>query len=144
MGYAYLGDKDGLKDIIVGEEDKSGSVKYLISLIREDGIFHKELERGSNGLWYTYFALAPLTACCQVIYNNLGEDYFNWESSNGRSVKQAVEAFFYYSNHIDEWNQAYKDYYNGGKTTSAYYPDPVTSTSWPMPTSKRFVRILMI
>ncbi|MDD4688660.1 MAG: alginate lyase family protein [Eubacteriales bacterium] len=87
------------------------------------GSLPKENERGSNGMWYTYFALAPMTAACQIIYNTTGDNYFTWKSPKNTSVKQALDTFFYYCNNKSEWPYS----------SSVGYPSTLESNSWPLP-----------
>lgn len=70
--------------------------------IAEDGHMPMETRRGKNGIWYTYFSLAPMTATAWIAYNATGENLFTLQE-NGRSVKTAVDYLFYYNQHPDEW-----------------------------------------
>jgi hypothetical protein len=76
--------------------------------IREDGFLPDETTRGTNSLWYHYFALAPMTAAAEIVKNATGEDLYNWVSPNGKSIKLALDKMFYYVNgHVAEWPSAY-------------------------------------
>lgn len=72
--------------------------------IDSNGFITEETTRGSNSLWYHYFALSPMTAAAEVVRNATGEDLFNWVSPSGKSIKLALDKLFYYVNgHISEW-----------------------------------------
>jgi hypothetical protein len=71
--------------------------------IAEDGHIPLETNSGSSGMWYTYYALAPLTAACQVAFNATGTNLFNYMSTNSRSIRLALNFFIYYLEHPDEW-----------------------------------------
>lgn len=74
----------------------------LFIKIANDGSMPEETKRGSNGIWYTYFALAPMTAACWVTYNLTGENLFDL-SQNGVSIKKAMDYLAYYNKHPREW-----------------------------------------
>lgn len=74
----------------------------LFHKIATDGSMPEETRREKNGLWYTYFSLAPITAACWLVYNNTGENLFTWEN-NGVSLKIAIDYLFYYNQHPGEW-----------------------------------------
>ncbi|WP_168735572.1 carbohydrate-binding protein [Cohnella fermenti] len=72
--------------------------------IDANGFLPEEATRGTNSLWYHYFALSPMTAAAEVVRNTTGEDLFNWVSPSGKSIKLAADKLFYYVNgHIGEW-----------------------------------------
>ena len=60
-------------------------------------ICRKKLGVEKNGLWYTYFSLAPMTASFWVTYNLTGENLFLWEQE-GKSVKKALDYLLRYQN----------------------------------------------
>lgn len=70
--------------------------------IAKDGSMPEEIVRGDNGLWYTYFSLAPITASAWIIYNETGENLFEMDF-DGVSIKRALDYLLYYSEHPDEW-----------------------------------------
>lgn len=74
----------------------------LFHKITADGSMPEETRRGNNGIWYTYFSLAPMTGACWLIYNLTGENLFNLEQ-NGTSIKKAVDYMAYYNKHPQEW-----------------------------------------
>lgn len=73
------------------------------SRIAADGHLPQEVRREANGLWYTYFSLAPMTASAQIAYNATGTDLFQWESEQGRTLKSALDYLLYYTEHQEEW-----------------------------------------
>ncbi len=74
----------------------------LFHKIAEDGSMPEETRRGANGIWYTYFSLAPITAACWVAYNTTGENLFTYTQDN-RSIKSALDYLHYYTLHPTEW-----------------------------------------
>lgn len=74
----------------------------LFEKIAKDGSLPEETRRGNNGIWYTYFSLAPMTSACWVAYNLTGENLFSVEQ-NGTSIKKAVDYLLYYEQHPGEW-----------------------------------------
>jgi hypothetical protein len=74
----------------------------LFDKILPDGSMPEETRRGNNGIWYTYFSLAPMTAACWVAYNLTGENLFALEQ-NGASIKKAIDCLFYYEQNPQEW-----------------------------------------
>lgn len=71
--------------------------------IAEDGHMPEEVRREANGIWYTYFSLAPITAACWVIYQEEGIDLFNVEKKEGQLLKSALDYLLYYSQNSKEW-----------------------------------------
>lgn len=74
----------------------------LFHKIAKDGSMPEETSREINGIWYTYFSLAPMTAACWLVYNSTGENLFIWEN-DGVSLKTAIDYLFYYNQHPNEW-----------------------------------------
>lgn len=70
--------------------------------IAPDGHMPGEVVREQNGLWYTYFSLAPMTAAMWVIYNATGENLFFYEK-DGASIKKAIDYLLHYQQHPAEW-----------------------------------------
>lgn len=89
----------------------------LFHKIAEDGHMPEETRREKNGIWYTYFSLAPITASLYVINNATGENLFDLKEGD-RSIRKAVDYLFYYNQHPDEW----KWFKN---------PNQGSPTSWP-------------
>ncbi len=90
----------------------------LFSKIASDGHMPLEVVRGNNGIWYTYFSLAPMTAACWLVYNLTGENLFVLES-NGASIKKALDYLLYYNDHPTEWK--WDDHANVGSHSG--WPD---------------------
>ncbi len=82
-----------------------------------DGHMPHEVVRGGNGIWYTYFSLAPMTASFWAVYNLTGENLFAWEE-DGKSVKGALDYLLYYQKNPSEWK-----WFEG--------PRPGTHKTWP-------------
>lgn len=74
----------------------------LFDKIAPDGHMVEEVKRQGNGIWYTYFSLAPLTASMWIIYNATGENLF-FEQKDGASIKKALDYLLYYNQHPSEW-----------------------------------------
>ncbi len=74
----------------------------IFNKIAADGHMPEETRRGANGIWYTYFSLAPMTAMAWVAYNATGENLFALQQ-NGCSLKTAIDYLFYYNQHPNEW-----------------------------------------
>ena len=92
----YLNDSLDLKeDVRLFKSD-------LFDKIADDGHMPSETKRGANGIWYTYFSLAPMTAMAWVAYNATGENLFTLQK-DGRSIKSALDYLLYYNQHPDEW-----------------------------------------
>lgn len=84
-------------------EENSRLVKSdLFHKIAEDGHMPEETRREKNGIWYTYFSLAPITASMYVINNATGENLFELAAGD-RSVRKAMDYLFYYNQHPDQW-----------------------------------------
>jgi hypothetical protein len=74
----------------------------LFHKIAPDGHMPEETRRESNGIWYTYFSLAPITASFNVIYHATGENLFLLKEED-KSVKKALDYLFYFNQHPAEW-----------------------------------------
>ena len=90
----------------------------LWNKIASDGHMPEEVVREANGIWYTYFSLAPLTASCWLIYNLTGENLFVWEHE-GKSIKKALDYLLYYQKHPSQW----KWYTTPNTGSHALWPD---------------------
>lgn len=88
----------------------------LFEKIEDDGHMPEETRREKNGIWYTYFSLAPITASCWVVYNATGENLFQFTKGE-RSLKHALDYLLYYQQHPAEWKW-FKDP-NTGSATAA-------------------------
>ncbi len=74
----------------------------LFTKITPDGDMPEETRRGDNGIWYSYFSLAPMTGACWIAYNMTGTNLFAL-SNNGASIKKAIDYVAYYNLHPSEW-----------------------------------------
>lgn len=100
--YQFLDDTAGMASEVT-------QLKSQIDVsIASDGFLPDETTRGTNSLWYHYFALGPMTSAAEIVKNATGEDLFNWVSPNGKSIKLALDKMFYYvDGHVSEWPKAY-------------------------------------
>jgi hypothetical protein len=71
--------------------------------IASDGELPDENRRTNSGMWYTYFALMPMTAAAQIVLNATGEDLFRYTAPNGRSLKLALDRFFRHCRNPTAW-----------------------------------------
>ncbi len=62
--------------------------------IAPDGSMPHEIKRGKRSLWYTYFALAPMTVAVELVRDNGRADLFGYDPPSGGTIAQAI-AFFY-------------------------------------------------
>lgn len=97
MCYRLLGDVENIK-ICAGLLKK-----HIEETISSDGSMPRETARGNRGIWYTYFALAPMTAACTVVYNSIGTDLLCRTESTGKSVKKALDYLLYHYQDPDKW-----------------------------------------
>ncbi|WP_316831548.1 alginate lyase family protein [Pedobacter aquatilis] len=74
----------------------------LFKKIAPDGHMVEEVKREANGIWYTYFSLAPLTASSWAIYNATGENLF-FAEQGGASFQKALDYLLYYNTHPQDW-----------------------------------------
>ena len=74
----------------------------LFHKIAPDGHMPEEVRRQGNGIWYTYFSLAPITAACWVALQAEGTNLFIYQQE-GRSLKTALDYLYYYNQHPDQW-----------------------------------------
>ncbi|UJR14409.1 hypothetical protein I4U23_001406 [Adineta vaga] len=74
----------------------------LFSKIAQDGHMPEETRRGANGIWYTYFSLAPMTAASWITYQTTEENIFSLSQGNA-SIKLALDYLYYYNLHPDQW-----------------------------------------
>jgi hypothetical protein len=84
----YLGDSAGLAAETVLIE------QHIDSSIAPDGHMPEETARGSGGIWYTYFALDPLTAAMNVVHNAGGPNLFDPGTPRGALVEKALTYLF--------------------------------------------------
>jgi hypothetical protein len=84
----YLGDSAGVA------AEAARLEQHIDSSIAPDGRMPEETARGSGGIWYTYFALAPLTAAANVVRNAGGPNLFGPSTPYGARVGQALAYLF--------------------------------------------------
>lgn len=104
--------------------DMDVNIKQLKEALPEkiatNGYLVEEVKRGENGIWYTYFSLAPVTGAFWIAYNATQENLFL--SAEGAVVKKAIDYLLYYNQHADEW-----PWYQGPRQGK---PDS-SNTFWP-------------
>jgi hypothetical protein len=71
--------------------------------IEADGRMPLEIGRKAAGVWYTYFALAPLTAACQIAFNARGVDLFHDVGPRGGGVEKALDYLLSYCREPGRW-----------------------------------------
>ena len=74
----------------------------LVHKIEADGHMPEEVRRQGNGIWYTYFSLAPITAAYWVALQTDGTNLFAYQEE-GRSIKEALDYLYYHNQHPGEW-----------------------------------------
>jgi hypothetical protein len=74
--------------------------KRIDDSIRDSGEMRHETQRASGGLWYSYFALAGLTAAMQIVYEATGTDLFEYRN---KRVKKAVDYLLHYCKNPSKW-----------------------------------------
>lgn len=125
--YYYKDDNVQLNAEIIRLKNK------IESSIAADGSMPQEAGRGVSGLWYTYFALAPITSAAHIAKEAAGIDLFHWTSPGGTTIKQALDYLLYYMNHPDQWPYgenprmpgSSEDWgYNLFEAMSDYYDEP--------------------
>jgi hypothetical protein len=123
--YVYLGDLPSL-------EQEVKRLKHLIDIsIDPDGRMPLETAREGNGMWYTYFALAPMTAACQVAYNAAGTNLFDYISPNGSSIQKALDFYLKYVMDPDLWEWWDPVDLNRPNLSSGEYTEEILPTNWP-------------
>jgi len=96
LSAVYLGNKEEIAK-------NTALIKRDLALkIEEDASMPEEVKRGENGIWYTYFSLAPITASAWVIYNETGEDLFHTQIQKA-SIKKALDYLLVYSKNPEGW-----------------------------------------
>lgn len=95
--YYFLDNVDALDKYI-------SQIKPKIDLeIAADGSMPHETKRGKNGIWYTYFALAPLTSACQIALNARQIDLFHTKGSDGAGIEEALDYMLTYCHNPRSW-----------------------------------------
>jgi len=93
----FLNDAKGLDADIVRIREK------IDHAIEADGHLPREAARGKRGIWYTYFALAPLTAACQIAANARGADLFHYKGEDGAGIEKALDYLLQYCHEPEKW-----------------------------------------
>ncbi|UJR25401.1 hypothetical protein I4U23_006748 [Adineta vaga] len=90
----------------------------LFHKIAQDGHMPEETKREANGIWYTYFSLAPITAACWVAYRATNENLFTNFTQGNASLKLAIDYLHFYNMNPNKW---------------PWFPNPNkgSPTSWP-------------
>lgn len=92
-----------LDDPVALDADIAQMRAKIDSAIAPDGSLPLETSRGGNGIWYTYFALAPLTAACQIAAHARQVDLFHYTGKNGVGLEQALDYLLTYCREPDTW-----------------------------------------
>lgn len=90
----------GLNNMVKDQADRVAT--RLSKSVSADGSMPQEVRREGNGLWYTYYALTPITMSAQLLYNTVEVDIFSW-SSGEKSLKKALDYLHYYELNRMEW-----------------------------------------
>lgn len=108
--------------------------KLIDSQIDSEGRLPLEIKRGTNGMWYTYFCLAPLTQAAQFAYNLRGTNYFNYTAPSGGSIEKALDNFFGYVQDPDRWDADYKEEQYSGQRLNRPRPGngAIAAPNWPL------------
>lgn len=77
--------------------------KKIDQSIATDGHMPHETKRGKRGIWYSYFALAPMTAACQIALNARGTDLFQFKGEDGAGIEQALDYLVQYCVKPEKW-----------------------------------------
>lgn len=83
-----------LNDATGFEADVNRLREIIDHQIEPDGSMPHEIKRGKRSLWYTYFALAPLTVAVDLARKNGHDDLFQYDPPSGGTIQQAI-SFFY-------------------------------------------------
>jgi hypothetical protein len=101
--YASLACNHFLENFRGFEEDTELLKKHISSMIDESGELPAENKRTNSGMWYTYFALCPMSCSAAIVTNAAGEDMFAYTDSSGRGLKLALDKFFTYCREPQSW-----------------------------------------
>ncbi|MEK8205349.1 carbohydrate-binding protein [Paenibacillus sp. FSL L8-0696] len=116
--YHYANNETAFNDLVTKLKQK------IDQSIDSLGFLPAEATRGSNSMWYHFFALSPMTASAEIVLHATGENLYTWVSPSGKSLKKAVDNLFYYANgRYTEWPNEYggKQVYNTF-INSNYFP----------------------
>ncbi len=82
---------------------KTAEAVIILICTISDGSMPLETKRGRNGIWYTYFALAPLTAACHIGDNATDSDLFSFKGQDGAGIEEALDYLLIFSNNPKTW-----------------------------------------
>ncbi|MFP4356243.1 MAG: alginate lyase family protein [Phycisphaerae bacterium] len=111
-GHRLLGDESAVDGYI---QRLRGRIDHGI---HPDGTMPLEIQRGPTGIWYTYFALAPLTAACQIAFNARAVDLFSYVPPAGGGIEAALDYLLAYCNRPADW-----PHYDGDDLVNAPTPE---------------------
>lgn len=95
--YYHLDDAEALDKTVDLLKDK------IDKAIEANGSMPHETKREKRGLWYTYFALAPLTSACQIVLNARGADLFHYKGKDGAGIEEALDYLLHYTREPEKW-----------------------------------------
>ncbi len=100
--------------------------------IGSTGKFQAEIDRGVQGMWYTYFSLAPLTQAAQVAYNITGVNHFD-KGTYAVKLKKALDFYLPYVKNPDLWDAEFKasKYPDGDLVRPTMSNGNVAQANWP-------------
>jgi len=84
-------------------EETESLRRRIAESIDATGELPEENKRTNSGMWYTYFALTPMTAAAAIVRNATGVDLFAYAAPNGRTIRLALDRHFYYALYPEEW-----------------------------------------
>ncbi|WOO43071.1 alginate lyase family protein [Rubellicoccus peritrichatus] len=93
----YLDDGQGL------DADIERVRQRINASIEANGEMPHETQRDSRGIWYTYFALTPMTATSQIAANARGVDLFNYKGEDGAGIEDALDYLIQYCRKPEDW-----------------------------------------
>ncbi|MFI4912804.1 MAG: alginate lyase family protein [Sedimentisphaeraceae bacterium JB056] len=93
----FLEDTEGF------ESDINLLKKQISAMIADSGELPSENKRTNSGMWYTYFALCPMSCSAAIVTNATGEDMFNYTDAKRRGLKPALDKLFEYSISPQSW-----------------------------------------
>jgi hypothetical protein len=90
LAHHYLGQQAGLDSETVRLQ------AHVDSQIADDGSLPEEIARGPGAeVWYTYFALDPMTAAARALRNAGEPDLLTWTSPKGHTIPAALDHLLY-------------------------------------------------
>lgn len=101
--YASLACNHYLDDTAEFTKDIALLHRQITAMIDKNGQLPSECKRTNSGMWYTYFALCPMTCSAAIASNTTGSDDFTSSADSGKSIKSALDAFFVYCKDPDAW-----------------------------------------